>query len=93
MCIFSCLALKSLEYSVAYENLQPSTVAYKRVAYEKKCIITKLQHMKKFGNHQRLSNMLSQIHVRKNLIMLRADMIQNLFINPSLELKMHVTNY
>ena len=36
MCIFSCLALKSLEYSVAYENLQPSTVAYKRVAYIKR---------------------------------------------------------
>ena len=34
-CIFSCLALKSLEYSVAYENLQPSTDAYKRVAYKK----------------------------------------------------------
>ena len=35
MCIFSCLAFKSHEYSVAYENLQPSTDAYKRVAYKK----------------------------------------------------------
>ena len=35
MCIFSCLAFKSDEYSVAYENLQPSTDAYKRVAYKK----------------------------------------------------------
>ena len=26
---------KSLEYLVAYENLQPSTDAYKRVAYKK----------------------------------------------------------
>ena len=35
MCISICLACKSLEYSIAYENLQPSTVAYKRVAYKK----------------------------------------------------------
>lgn len=35
MCILSCLAFKSHEYSVAYENLQPSTDAYKRVAYKK----------------------------------------------------------
>ena len=33
MCIFSCLVFK---VTVAYENLQPSTVAYKRVAYKKK---------------------------------------------------------
>ena len=35
MYIFSCLVFRSHEYSVAYENLQPSTDAYKRVAYKK----------------------------------------------------------
>ena len=40
LCIFSCLVLRSHEYSVAYENLQPSTDAYKRVAYKKMSVIT-----------------------------------------------------
>ena len=35
MYIFSCLVFRSHEYSVANENLQPSTDAYKRVAYKK----------------------------------------------------------
>ena len=42
MCIFNCLVFRSHEYSVAYENLQPSTDAYKRVAYKKnECINVK----------------------------------------------------
>ena len=36
MCIFSCFVFKSDEYSVAYENLQSNTDAYKLVAYKKK---------------------------------------------------------
>ena len=35
VCIFSCLVFNSHEYSVAYENLQPSTGAYKQVAFIK----------------------------------------------------------
>ena len=39
VCIFSCLVFNSHEYSVAYENLHPSTDAYKQVAYKKnECI-------------------------------------------------------
>ena len=34
VCIFSCLVFNSHEYSVAYENLHPSTDAYKQVAYK-----------------------------------------------------------
>ena len=35
VCIFRCLVFNSHEYSVAYENLHPSTDAYKQVAYKK----------------------------------------------------------
>ena len=35
VCIFSSLVFNSHEYSVAYENLHPSTDAYKQVAYKK----------------------------------------------------------
>ena len=39
MCIFRCLVFRSHEYSVAYENIQPITDAYKRVAYKKMSVI------------------------------------------------------